>query len=257
MARRRSKRRRGRKSGASRTLRNWLVGLGALALIVLALRAPPERALRHWWGERQGLVRVEGHAATIVAAARESGLDPNLLAGVMMVESRGHVDAVSKADALGLFQLKLATAEERAGVLKLPRPSKQDLLHDASLNARLGANYLAWLCKRFDGEEERALIGYNAGPGRLKRWIEEAGSYAAWRDARERAGDSKVLAYARDVQDYRARFAERGNIVPPAARAPEPIQAPQDPAVTSEIPGAPELQGSPAPIGPPAPTSKQ
>lgn len=247
---RRSKRCRARDSAAARVLRIALIACGVIAILFLALRSPPKRALRHWWGERQGFARVEGHAATILAAARESGLDPHLLAGVMMVESRGHVDAVSKADALGLFQLKLDTAAERAAILKLPRPSRSDLLSDASLNARLGANYLAWLCKRFDGEVECALIAYNAGPGRLKRWIEEAGSYAAWRDARARAGNSDVLAYARNVEGYRARFAERGNIAPKSvSESPEPSLVPE----TSAVPPA----FSPERLGPPAAPSKQ
>jgi hypothetical protein len=248
VARGRSTKRRGRKSGA---LRKWILALGLLALLI-GYCSTPRRTLRQWWSEHQGLERVEGLAPTIQAAARESGLDPNLLAGVMMVESRGHVGAESKAGALGLFQLMLPTAVERAELLSLPPPSKRALLSDANLNTRLGANYLAWLCGRFEGDEERALIAYNAGPGRLNRWIADAGSYAAWRDAREQAGDSGVLAYARDVQQYRQRFADRGVIAPTAVRDVPNL------STDSESPAAPAL-ASPAPefIGPPAPDRQQ
>ncbi len=227
MARKRSSNRRRTKSAG---LNPWLkIGL-ALGLLLIFARVVPDKPLRHWWSERQGFERVEGHALLIRAAAAENGLDPNLLAGVMMVESRGNVGAESPAGALGLFQLMLPTAVEHAQLLGLPAPSKTQLLTDARLNSRLGAHYLAWLFPRFDGDVERVLIAYNAGPGRLKRWIEEAGSYAAWRAAREAAGNSQVLAYARDVQDYRHRFAERGVIVPGAQAGPGNSPVPDLPA---------------------------
>ncbi len=217
MARKRSSKRRRKQEGG---LNPWLKIALALGLLFIFARIVPDKPLRRWWSERQGFERVEGHAPLIRAAAAENGLDPNLLAGVMMVESRGNVGAQSPAGALGLFQLMPPTAAEHAGLLGLPAPSNADLLSDAGLNARLGAHYLAWLFPRFDGDVERVLIAYNAGPGRLKRWMEEAGSYAAWRAAREAAGNSQVLAYARDVQDYRQRFAERGVIVPSAPAGP-------------------------------------
>ena len=252
MARRRSTKRRRRRSNVPRGLRKWIFALGVLLLCCYFCSSPP-RAVRRWLSEREGLVRVEKHAPLIQAASVEAGLDPNLLAGVMMVESRGHVAAESKAGALGLFQLMLPTAEERAQLMNLPRPSRQALLSDAGLNTRLGANYLAWLLQRFEVDEERALIAYNAGPGRLKRWIAEAGSYAAWRDARERAGNSDVLAYARDVEYYRQRFADRGVIAPTAM--PE-VQNPAPDSEPAAVPAAPDpaLFGPPSP---PVPVSKQ
>ena len=136
----------------------------------------------------------------------------------------------------------------RSGFLNLPQPTKRDLLSDALLNARLGSHYLARLIEGNGGDEERALIAYNAGPGRLKRWIDEAGSYAAWRDARERAGNSDVLAYAREVLNYQKRFADRGAIAPTAvSEAPITLPDPEP----SAAPAAPDF------VGPPAPVSKQ
>ena len=72
------------------------------------------------------------------------------------------------------------------------------------------------------GDLERALVAYNAGPGRLNKWIEEAGSWEAWRAEREAAGNSQVLGYARRVRQYRERFAERGVILPPGHELEEP-----------------------------------
>lgn len=160
--------------------------------------------------------RVESYAEVIRFAAEESGLDPNLLAAIMLSESGGKVDAVSSAGALGLFQLQLGTAGDMARDMRLPEPTRDELLRESLLNARLAARYLVWLGERFDGDLEKMLIAYNAGPARLRAWIAEAGGYAAWRAERERAGNSDVLAYVAKVARMRERFAERGHIVPPA-----------------------------------------
>ena len=154
--------------------------------------------------------RVEGYRDEILLASRESQVDPNLLAAILFSESSGRVNARSKVDALGLFQLMLPTAKERAEVLGLPEPTESQLLSDPLLNARLGADYFSWLLDRNDGDVERALIAYNAGPTRLSRWVQEAGTYEAWRAERVAAGNSSVLAYAEKVKSYRARFRERG-----------------------------------------------
>ncbi len=191
--------------------------------------------------ESNGYRRVEAHAPLLREVADEFELDPNLLAGVMLAESSGRLDAVSKAGALGLFQLMLPTARERAQLLGLREPTREDLLSDAGLNARLAGSYLRWLLRRYRGECEPALVAYNAGPGRLDGWIKEYGGYPALRKQRE--GASPVLAYARKVLAYRDRFAERGAITPLYDQPPAPLSAP------SIVPPSP-----PGPlVGPPAP----
>jgi soluble lytic murein transglycosylase len=160
--------------------------------------------------------RVEGRREEILAASRESLVDPYLLAAIMFCESSGRVGVRSHKDALGLFQLRLPTARERAVVLGLPEPTEEQLLSDPLLNARLGADYFSWLLDRQGGDVERALIAYNAGPTRLAQWIAAAGDYAIWRAERVAAGDSGVLAYAAKVQRTRERFRERGLFEEPA-----------------------------------------
>jgi len=160
--------------------------------------------------QRDGYEQVETLSEELQAAAEESGLDIHFLAALAMRESSGRVDAVSRVDALGLFQLMLPTARERARGLGEEEPDRAALLSDAALSARLGADYLAYLVERFDGSEEAALVAYNVGPTKLSIWIRERGSYAAWRAEREAAGDSDLLAFAADVLHYREVFRERG-----------------------------------------------
>lgn len=92
-----------------------------------------------------------GIPAYINLAAKKSGLPPKLIAAVVHVESRGEVDAVSSAGAIGPMQLEPATAKS-LGVN--PWNPKQNVVG--------GAIYLARLIKRFGGLW-RGLEAYNEG----------------------------------------------------------------------------------------------
>lgn len=200
--------------------------LGATAILVLALgvvvafpdlrRRAPEairEVARDLWSI-VGVRRVEGHASEIRAAAAESGIDPCLLAAVMYTESRGQVDAVSPRGALGAFQLMPSAAGDAAAKLGLRAPTREELLSDSLLGARLAAVHLAWLIRHEGPDAERVLVAYNAGRTKLKRWVDAEGGYEAWRRSRLEAGGAGTLAYARGVLAMRDRFRERGEIAP-------------------------------------------
>jgi soluble lytic murein transglycosylase-like protein len=244
----RSRRRTPGKARASqRGPERWISRLFWLGVAVLCVYFWAPRVVQPIVAQ-SGYRRVEGHAPLLRDVGREFELDPNLLAGVMMAESSGRVDAVSHAGALGLFQLMPPTARERAQLLGLGAPSRDELLSNAELNARLGGSYLRWLLRRYKGELEPALVAYNAGPGRLDGWIKEHGGYAAWRAKRE--GASGVLDYAAKVQRYRERFLERGVVTPPFDQPPAPfstalpnptnfIGPPSPPLVPDAVPSDP------------------
>lgn len=227
--------------------RHWLV-LALVAVLVAALAfesrrpiASAAREVRRRVSDSAGVERVEGHATLLRLVGEEVGIDPNLLAGLVFVESRGKVGARSGADALGLFQLKLETAVERALLCGLEAPTREELLEDAELNALIGAYHLQWLLARYDGDVVQALIAYNAGPGRLERWIRQHRGFERWRDAAEASRRSDVLAYVDDVLHWRDFFAQRATILAPIGpRAPEAKTASHDELATLVGPPAPE-----------------
>jgi soluble lytic murein transglycosylase-like protein len=201
----------------------WLEGRSAklsfaalsLVLVMTAAwagyyRPAPVRAAERFAADLIVLSRVEAFADEIEAAARESGLDPCLVAAMVYCESSGRPDAVSNKDAVGLMQLMSSAARDSAARLGLEAPSREELLSDPALNLRLGASHFAWTLHHEGDDLERALVAYNPGRARLARWVREAGSYEAWREERERAGDSGVLRYARRVLDYSQTFCDRG-----------------------------------------------
>ncbi|WP_375291055.1 lytic transglycosylase domain-containing protein [Qipengyuania sp.] len=83
-------------------------------------------------------------------------LSPALIEALVWQESRWNAGAVSPVGARGLAQLMPGTA--------------RDLGVDASdpfANLEGGARYLREQLDRFDGNVEKALAAYNAGPGRV------------------------------------------------------------------------------------------
>jgi soluble lytic murein transglycosylase-like protein len=88
------------------------------------------------------------------------GVDPRFIHAVIWQESKYDNDALSRAGARGLMQLMPATAR-RFGC-KDP--------NDATANIEAGTKYLSWLLKRFNGDVELALAGYNAGEGAVDKY---------------------------------------------------------------------------------------
>lgn len=98
-------------------------------------------------------------AFALSIARRESEFDPQV---------------ISPAGARGLMQVMPDTARMMATETGLPY-ARARLTGDPAYNVRLGAAYLAKLVQEFGPAVALVASGYNAGPGRPRRWIEEFG----------------------------------------------------------------------------------
>lgn len=98
-------------------------------------------------------------ALALAIARQESEFDPK---------------ARSSANAFGLMQLLPGTAEAMAKELGLDYTTGR-LTADPAFNVTLGSAYLAKMVDEFGPSIALIASGYNAGPGRPRRWIGEFG----------------------------------------------------------------------------------
>ena len=93
---------------------------------------------------------------TVARLSARYDLSPAIIAALVRQESGWHEGARSAKGARGLAQLMPATARSLG--------ADPD---DAEANISAGARYLRLLIDHFDGDIEKALAAYNAGPGRV------------------------------------------------------------------------------------------
>lgn len=103
---------------------------------------------------------------TVIRHAQNVNVDPAWVYGLIRQESRFVMGAQSGAGAQGLMQVMPATAREIAG--KIGMDAAQ--LYTADGNIRMGTWYMADTKRRLQNNEILATAGYNAGPGRARRW---------------------------------------------------------------------------------------
>jgi soluble lytic murein transglycosylase-like protein len=133
---------------------------------------------------------VQHWAPQIVAWSAEFGIDPNMAATVMQIESCGDPNAVSGSGAQGLFQV-------------MPfHFSAGETMQDPDTNARRGLAYLALGMEQTGGDTGRSFAGYNGGHGTAARawetWPAETQRYYVWstgiyEDAVAGSGTSETL----------------------------------------------------------------
>lgn len=135
---------------------------------------------------------VQYWAADIGRWAAESGLDPNLVATVMQIESCGDPGAVSSAGAQGLFQVMpfhFAAGEQ---------------MQDPDTNAARGMAYLALGLAKANGNAGLAMAGYNGGHSVIGQgsytWHAETQRYHYW--------GSNIYAELSADPNYSATLAE-------------------------------------------------
>lgn len=167
---------------------------------------------------------VQAWAPEIASAAARHGIDPLLVAIVMLVESGGDPSAISPSGAVGLMQVMPGTGADiarRRGIAAF----EPGMLADPVTNIDFGAWYLAQQLGAFgvtgdpgwQQSVELAAAAYNGGPGSVQRLLaggalpDETSRYREWvggmwreREAADsptfeawwRAGGSRLVAAA-------------------------------------------------------------
>jgi soluble lytic murein transglycosylase len=110
-------------------------------------------------------------AAYITKNTRANQLPEALQLAIMREESAFSPRIESFANAVGLTQMLVKTARRFSD----GAPVTRETLLDPAKNLELGARFLGFLWKRFDGAAPLAIAGYNAGEAAVDRWLGERG----------------------------------------------------------------------------------
>ncbi|MNK60818.1 Endo-type membrane-bound lytic murein transglycosylase A precursor [compost metagenome] len=155
-----------RRGGALLLAGGLVLSLGATARLVEAPKLPaevlPVTPVRSW----TTVDRIAPPPAAqypykdlIAEMATKYGLSPELVAGVVYIESNFDKNSVSHAGAIGLMQLMPATARPLAKRLGMRNMD----LTDPRMNLELGCYFLSLLLDKYDNHLPTALSFYNGG----------------------------------------------------------------------------------------------
>ncbi len=131
-------------------------------------KRPPQRLPIYPTAEQANREKIEEMIREVSA---RYNVDPALVRAVIQTESNWNSSAVSRKGALGLMQLVPGTAQQ-LGV---------NNAFDPKQNLDGGVRYLHMLLERYNGDLDKALAAYNAGPGAVDR----AGGIPQYRETRE------------------------------------------------------------------------
>ena len=162
---------------------------------------PPTEGERRDWLEAY----PRPFPSTVVAQTQRANLNPYLLWALIIVESDMNPDAISRADAYGLTQVIPKTADRLAWEIGDTSFGIHALL-DPHLSIRYGAWYFGGLVHKFHNQESLALIGYNAGPHRVARWLDWRGAELDYDEFLEMVPFPGARNYHKRILRYAATY---------------------------------------------------
>lgn len=130
------------------------------------------------------------YSAFIVKYSNKYGVDPALVAAVIMQESRFNPSARSGAGAQGLMQFMPGTAATMAK--ETGRWPKYDIF-DAETSVEFGAAHIRDLLGMYNGNVDLALYAYNTGTGSASKYVANPAAIANY-------------SYVTKIKNYRRMY---------------------------------------------------
>jgi len=163
-------------------------------------------AIAEYWDDLELRFPLPWHQE-LQQAALQHNLYPSWAFAIARQESAFRLDARSSVGALGLMQLMPRTARETAKRFDIPLKNNQDILKPAT-NMALGTAYLAQLQGQFGGSRVLASAAYNAGPSRVRSWLQEA-EHLPWDIWVETIPFNETRQYVQNVLSYSVIYGHR------------------------------------------------
>jgi len=108
----------------------------------------------------------------VIESALAYNVDPHFIFAIIKAESGFNTNAISHKNAVGLMQLTESTAIWGADILKIKRPTL-DELKQPRLNIKIGTWYVSKLMKQFNNNIFLVVAAYNAGSGNVFKWMRD------------------------------------------------------------------------------------
>jgi soluble lytic murein transglycosylase len=161
----------------ARFLRRLILAVALAALVaagvVLGTSPDPTYRLQSWLAGS----RYNRYDALIGDLARKRGVDPLLIKAIVWRESAFQTEKVGTSGERGLMQVGEAAARDWAQAMKIETFVPTDLF-DPKTNIDAGSWYFKKALDRWKQKADPipfALAEYNAGRGRVARWITDSG----------------------------------------------------------------------------------
>ena len=149
-------------------------GLEALSDLALLLNEPHIALVVAKQAAEKGWILPRAYYPVPDMVPENLSVSRALALAISRRESEFNPDARSHANALGLMQHLPETAGRMAKGLGVAHETRQ-LTADPAHNATLGAAYLRRMVDEFGPSVAMVAAGYNAGPGRPRKWVAEFG----------------------------------------------------------------------------------
>ena len=108
---------------------------------------------------------------TVEIYSKQNNISSSLVFSIIKAESKFDKNAKSSANALGLMQLKLSTANYMASILGDEQIVQEDLFVP-EINIKYGTKYISYLIKKF-GNLQTSICAYNAGETIVTSWLKD------------------------------------------------------------------------------------
>lgn len=131
-------------------------------------------------------------------------------------ESAWNPKVRSPVGASGLMQIMPATATHTVKMFNIPGYSNSAQLLDPETNINIGTSYLQYVYQQFGNNRIFSSAAYNAGPGRVRTWLNNSGGRINAVAFIESIPFSETRSYVKNVLAYDAyyRFFMDGSRVP-------------------------------------------
>lgn len=137
---------------------------------------------------------------------RDKGISPSYAMAISRQESAWNPKARSPVGASGLMQVMPATAQHTVQMYNIPGYVNSSQLLDPQTNIQIGTQYLEYVYQQFGQNRIFSSAAYNAGPGRVRSWLNASAGRLDAVAFIETIPFSETRGYVKNVLAYDAYY---------------------------------------------------